>query len=118
MSELKNESAFMSDKPTAPENDSLLGVFVGMFWMLWGNIFVAAMAIKIVQKQASLSVYDIFYWVFVVLLALTRFCDIRYFRRFTLKGSPATMMHWRKYFKYLLFVSVGLWILAHVVTRA
>jgi hypothetical protein len=92
-----------------------MSVFVSMFWLLWGNIMLAAMALKIAEQQTSFSVYDLFYWTFVVLLAITRFCDIRYYRKVTLKGSPATMKHWRKYVKYLLFVSVITWVLVHAL---
>ena len=113
MSELKNETAFRSENFPVQQDDSIMRGFVGLFWMLWGNIFLGALAIKIFQKQAFYSYYDLFYWVIVVLLAITRYCDVRFYKGVTIKGAPATMAHWRKYIKYLLFISAGLWILAN-----
>lgn len=112
MSESKIENNFKCENLSVHQDDSLMKTFIGMFWMLWGNIFLVSMAIKISQKQTFYSLYDIFYWVIVVLLAIARYCDVRFCKGVTVKSTPATMEHWRKYIKYLLLISVGLWILA------
>ena len=112
MTESKNESPSTSETPRVSENDSLMGVFLGMFWLLWGNIILVSMAVKISQ-QHTFSTYDIIYWVTVALLAITRYCDIKFFKGITIRGSQATMKHWRKYILYLLLASVVLWILAN-----
>jgi hypothetical protein len=112
MSESKNESISKLEYLPVYENNSVMRVYVGMFWLLWGNIILVSMAIKITQKQTFLSIYDNIYWVIVVLLAITKYCDIRYFEGIPTKGTPATMVHWRKYVMYLLLVSAGIWLLA------
>lgn len=119
MSDLQKQSLSNAETLPVQQDNSVVGVFISLFWLLWGNIFVVAMAIKIIQKQTFLSIsfYDAFYWTFVILLAITRYCDIRYYRKTTLKGLPATMSHWRKYTAWLFLISVSLWLLAHLLSN-
>jgi hypothetical protein len=116
MSESKNESHSQPENPPVQEKNSIIRTYIGMFWLLWGNIILVSMAIKITQKQTFLSVYDLIYWVNVILLAILRYCDIKYFKGITATGSQATMVHWRKYITYLLLVSAALWIFANGLT--
>ncbi|MEN6309344.1 MAG: hypothetical protein ABFD91_16480 [Anaerohalosphaeraceae bacterium] len=113
MNESSNESAARPENSPAQGESSFLGTFVSMFWLLWGNILLGAMAIKIIQKQALLSAFDIVYWVLVMLMAISRFWDIKYCKGITIKGSRATMWHWRRYIFYLFVVAVGLWLLVN-----
>jgi hypothetical protein len=116
MSKSKNNSISKSDNISNKGQDSLLGLFARMFWSLIGNVILFFLAVGIFQKQTMLSIFDLMYWVIVPLLAIVRYCDIKYLAGITAMGLPATMEHWRKYVKYLLLVSAGLWILAHVLS--
>jgi hypothetical protein len=113
MSKSENKSNSKPENIPVQGIDSFLGLFVRLFWVLYGNIILVFLASRIPQKQTFLSIYDLLYWVIVVLLAISRYCDIKYFKGITVMGSPATLVHWRRYAKHLLLVSAGLWVLAN-----
>ncbi|MBM4102972.1 MAG: hypothetical protein FJ263_02830 [Planctomycetes bacterium] len=116
MSKSKNNSISTSGNAPTQGQDSLVGLFARIFWSLIGNIILVFLAVKIFRNQALFSISDLLYWVLVSLLALTRYCDIKYLKGITAEGLPATMTHWRKYVKYLVFISTGLWLLAHIIS--
>lgn len=116
MSKSKNNSISKSDNTPIQGQDSLIGLFARIFWSLIGNIILVFLAVKISQKQTLFSILDLLYWVMVPLLVIVRYCDIKYLKGITAMGLPATMEHWRKYVKYLVFISTGLWLLTHIIS--
>jgi hypothetical protein len=113
MSKSKNKSISNSDNAPIQGQDRL---FARIFWSLIGNIILVFLAVKIFQKQTLLSIFDLLYWVLVPLLVMVRYCDIKYLKGITVEGLPATMTQWRKYVKYLVFISTGLWLLTHIIS--
>jgi hypothetical protein len=117
MSKSKNKS--ISEPNIAPNQgqDSLIGLFARVFWSLLGNLILFALAMGIYKAQAIVSIIDIVFWGLAFSMIIVRYFDIKYLKGVTFEGLPATMEDWRKYVKYFLLFSVGLWLIAHVVSR-
>lgn len=104
------------DSPQTPytEPSGCLPLVVRIAWMALGNIFLAVLAILIVQKGAF-SALDIFFWVIVLSMILLRLYDITLLQGLTGECQPATLWHWRRYSLLLILISAAVWILAHAM---
>jgi hypothetical protein len=116
MSKSTNKSTPKPDTTPTQGQDSLIGLFARVFWSLLGNLILLALAMGIYKTQPILSVIDIVFWVLAFSMILVRYIDIKYLKGVTFEGQPATMEDWRKYVKYFLLFSVGLWLIAHIVS--
>lgn len=111
MSKSKNNSKSIDNSNQA--QDSLLGLFTRIFWTLIGNVVLFFLAIEIYRTKSLISGFDIAFWILVLLLIIVRYIDIKYLKGINAEGLPATMGDWRKYVKYLLIITAGVWVLGH-----
>ncbi|MDI6808570.1 MAG: hypothetical protein QME66_06260 [Candidatus Eisenbacteria bacterium] len=94
------------------------GCFLRLYWMCFGNIIAVLLLVLIIEKPAKfLSAFDAAYWFTFGSLVLVRYADVRYFRGLTADGSPASLVHWRRYAVILTVAALGTWLLAHFLKR-
>ncbi len=117
MSKSKNKSISKQETSSVQGQDSLIGLFARIFWSLLGNIILVSLAAAIYKKGALFSGLDVAFWVFAFLIPVVRYFDIKYLKGVTFEGQPATLEDWRKYVKYFSLFSVGIWLVAHIVSR-
>lgn len=103
---------------TLPSSISMgcASVLARLAWMLFGNFVLLLLAVLIVQ-EGSFSLFDGLFWAVVGALVGVRYLDIAVLGGLTAEGQPAFTSHWRRYSAYLVAVSAGLWILAHVMNQ-
>lgn len=92
------------------------GCLIRLFWFFGGNILLLFLLISIFNRR-SVTISDLGFFIVVACLIISRYVDIRYLNGRTAEGEPATMHHWRKYSAMLLAVSLGIWVLTHVIGR-
>ena len=92
------------------------GCLLRLFWMVAGNLALFALMLSIFN-QGGFSLLDGVYWLVVVALAVARYIDITHFAGMTADGTPASLVHFRRYGIGLAIVATGLWILVHVLQR-
>ncbi len=106
-----------SRKETYPTNDKRgggLSLLVRLFWMVIGNFILFFMAAGIcASEKKGLDLKDAVYWIAAILLALTRYIDIKYLGGLTAQGAPASMTHWYRYVAGLIICGGLIWGLAH-----
>jgi hypothetical protein len=118
----KHKTSPIHSEPTDTplhNQESGLGTFARIFWILIGNAVLLFMALAIFQRHApffSFAAIDLAYWITVLLLVVIRYCDIKYLGGLTTKDEPATIVHWRKYVMFLLLIAAGLWLLVHAAS--
>jgi hypothetical protein len=96
--------------------DSILGLFVRIFWMLLGNAILFFAALSIFQHKGEiLHTADIVYWATTAALVIARYLDIKFWKGLTATGQPATMSHWRKYTVILLVCLTAVWAALHTI---
>jgi hypothetical protein len=107
----------MSDTSCSDQqNDtSFVGLFLRIFWMVAGNMFLCLSVLSILKTGPYLSLIDIFYWVTVLLLIAARYIDIARFKGKTAEDKPATMGDWRRYVLTLLLIAFFSWLASHGV---
>jgi len=105
------------DQP--PEKyDSLFGLILRVFWMLFGNAILCVSAVYILHlKGVFFHTADVVFWVTAAALVLARYLDIKFYTSLTATGEPASMTHWRKYAVVLLICSTVIWVLAHIINH-
>jgi hypothetical protein len=87
-----------------------------MLWFLVAHaVLLLSAAIIVQQHRKPFSAADAVFFGTVVLAAVIRYLDIRFFRGATATGNPATMRHWRRYAILLILVSLIVWAAAHAV---
>jgi len=94
------------------ENPGCLSLITRLSWMAFGNLLLTIIAFMIVKQRAGI-VLDIFFWVVVGGLILTRYIDITVFKGNTADNEPATLQHWRTYSLVLCALSLLIWVAAH-----
>ena len=100
----------------SPEQVGCMGFILRTLWLMLGNMGLAVIAIFIIMNHLPLfSLYDLLFWVVVVLLIIVRYVDIAYLHGGDQYGDPATMKHWRKYAVLLPAISLVMWAIAHGV---
>lgn len=94
-------------------SDSVLGLFLRLYWIMIGNAALAIGAVLPVayprlQTAALLAAYALV----VATLIAARYVDIRYCGGQTVDGTPADLGHWKRYVVFLLPVALLLPVLA------
>lgn len=92
------------------------GCLLRLSWMVAGNLALFVLVLSIFN-QGGFSLLDGAYWLVVVGLAVARYLDITRFAGLTADGTPASLVHFRRYGTWLVIVATGLWILVHVLQR-
>ena len=92
------------------------GCLLRLFWMVAGNLALLALTLSIFN-QGGFSLLDGVYWFTVAGLAVARYIDVTRFAGLTAEGTPASLIHFRRYAIWLVIVATGLWILVHVLQR-
>ena len=83
--------------------DSVLGLFLRLYWMMLGNgVLVIAAVYPIVYPQTPAVLSLAGFGFGVVALIAARFVDIRYCGGQTADGSPADLEDWRRYVRVLV----------------
>ncbi len=104
------------EEPESPSQPPA-GCLFRTVWVLFGNLAIGVIGLKIVIDQAQLfSWLDLLFWLMVVLVIGARYVDIRWFQGMTTRSEPATMRHWRMHTLYLLAISGAGWGIAHAVS--
>ncbi|OGV66422.1 MAG: hypothetical protein A3K19_27790 [Lentisphaerae bacterium RIFOXYB12_FULL_65_16] len=99
--------------------DSFVGLFLRMFWMIAAYPLLFFLATGIYRKGPwAFSALDIAYVLVVALLLAARFVDIRSYRGLTSEGEPATMAHWRRFSLMTCIAGLLLWLAARGVALA
>lgn len=94
------------------------GILARLYWMFFGNILLMFVLVFIFEKRPSFpSFYDAAYWTALAFLIFVRYVDIRFLNGQTGEGTPATMIHWRRYAVIVGPVGVGAWILVRVLVH-
>ena len=92
------------------------GCLLRLFWMVAGNLALFVLILSIFN-HGGFSLLDGVYWLVVVGLAGARYIDITRFAGLTAEGTPASLVHFRRYGIWLVITATGLWILVHVLQR-
>jgi len=101
---------------TPPTGLTGSGCLIRMLWFLAvPAVLLLSAAIIVQQHRKPFSAADAVFFGTVVLAAVIRYLDIRFFRGETVTGGPATMRHWRRYAILLILVSLVVWAAAHAV---
>jgi hypothetical protein len=92
-----------------------LQVLIRIFWMLIGNIVLAALAISMYHAKGFPSGKDVAFGVTLLLLLVIRYLDIRYLNGRTASDEPASPTTYRNYAIGLLVISLVAWAAVHLV---
>ena len=93
--------------------DSVLGLFLRLYWIMLGNgVVVIAAVFPLAYPQMPTVLPLAGFGLGVVSLIAARFVDIRYCGGQTVDGTPADSGHWRRYVMILLPVALLLPVLA------
>ena len=83
--------------------DSVLGLFLRLYWMMLGNgVVVIAAAFPLVHPRIPIALPLAGAVVGVVSLIAARFVDIRYCGGQTADGAPASLEDWKRYVTILV----------------
>lgn len=92
------------------------GTLARLYWMCIGGAALLILFFLIIrQNPPYLSPANGAYWATVLSLVIVRYVDIRYLRGETAGGTPATLVHWRKYASNLFMASLAAWIIAQLI---
>ena len=106
----------MQEKEKTPTGG--LEFLVRFYWLILGNGLLFMLLVLIFEKRARFpSLLDGAYLAAAALLIAMRYVDIRFFNGQTGEGQPATMAHWRRYSLVTGCVTLGAWLMVHVLTR-
>lgn len=93
------------------EYSSGAGCLTRLYWMFLGVALLTLVAAFLLQKNPKFpSFLDVGYLLAVAALVFVRYIDIRYFKGDTGEGTPATMIHWRKYSIVIVSGSLFVWL--------
>lgn len=93
--------------------DSVLGLFLRLYWIMIGNAaLVIGAALPVAYPRLPTVPLVAAYALVVVTLIAARYIDIRSCGGQTVDGTPADMGHWRRYVMILLPVALLLPVLA------
>lgn len=108
----------MNDLPdSTASTTSLSALAIRLYWLIFGNIVLALMAMLILlEQQSTFSLADAGYAAGVLLLIGARHLDVARFNGLTAEGEPATMAHFRRYTALLLAVAAVMWGAAHGIS--
>lgn len=87
--------------------DSVLGLFLRLYWIMIGNAVLAIAAVfPVANPQLPTAPLLAVYAMGVATLIAARYIDIRYCGGQTVDGTPADLGHWKRYVVILLPVSL------------
>ena len=93
--------------------DSVLGLFLRLYWMMIGNAVLAIAAVfPVAYPQIPTAPLLGIYALGVATLIAARYFDIRFCGGQTVDGTPANLGHWKRYVLILLPVSLVLPVVA------
>lgn len=91
----------------AGKSDSVLGLFLRLYWIMIGNAVLAIAAVlPVANPQVPVAPLMAVYVLSVAALIAARYVDIRACGGQTVHGTPADMGHWKRYVAILLPVSL------------
>jgi hypothetical protein len=94
-------------------SDSVLGLFLRLYWIMIGNAALAiGAALPVAYPRLPTATLLGAYALVVVTLIAARYVDIRYCGGQTVDGTPADLKHWRRYVMILLPIALLLPVLA------
>ncbi len=100
----------------ARTGDSVLGLFLRLYWIMIGNAALAiGAALPVAYPQLPTAALLAAYALVAVSLIATRYIDIRYCGGQTVDGTPADLGHWKRYVMILLPVSLLLPVIAFAI---
>jgi len=83
--------------------DSVLGLFLRLYWMMLGNgVLVIAAAFPLAYPQIPVVLPLAVFGLGVISLIAARFIDIRFCGGQTSDGTPASIKDWIRYVKILV----------------
>ena len=89
------------------KTDSVLGLFLRLYWIMIGNALLAITAVlPVAYPQLPTTALLAAYALVVVTLVAARYIDIRYCGGQTVDGTPADLGHWKRYVAILLPVAL------------
>lgn len=95
------------------KTDSVLGLFLRLYWVMVGNAALAIFAVlPVAYPQVPTAPLIAGYVSSVFVLITVRYVDIRYCGGQTVDGTPADLGHWRRYVMILLPVALLLPVVA------
>ena len=101
---------------TPPTGLTGSGCLIRMLWLLAvPAVLLLSAAVIVQQHRKPFTAADAVFFGTVILAAVIRYLDIRFFGGATETGDPATMHHWRRYAILLILVSLIVWVAAHAV---
>lgn len=88
---MQNKTNPVVFQETEKKRDSLLGLFVRLYWMILAYIPVVIAARYILKNNTkSFSKWDILYWSAFICLITLRYIDVKFLNGETAEGKPAT----------------------------
>ena len=98
---------------TDTRSDSVLGLFLRLYWIMIGNAALAiAATLPVANPRLPTTALLGAYALVVITLIAARYVDIRHCGGQTVDGTPADLGHWRRYVMILLPVALLLPVLA------
>lgn len=98
------------------KSDSVLGLFLRLYWIMIGNAALAiTAALPVAYPKLPLALLLAAYVLCVVSLVAARYVDIRHCGGQTVDGTPADLGHWKRYVVILLPVSLLLPVIAFAI---
>lgn len=91
----------------ARTGDSVLGLFLRLYWIMIGNAALAIVAaLPVAHPRLPTAPLLAAYVLCDITLIAARYIDIRYCGGQTVDGTPADLGHWKRYVLILLPVSL------------
>ncbi|HWR98588.1 MAG TPA: hypothetical protein VN317_09235 [Candidatus Methanoperedens sp.] len=86
--------------------DSVLGLFLRLYWIMLGNgVLVVTAALPVAYPRLPAAPLLGAYALVVVSLIAARYLDVRFCGGQTIDGDPADLGHWKRYVGVLLPIS-------------
>ena len=93
--------------PDGRKTDSVLGLFLRLYWIMIGNAMLAiTAALPVAYPRLSIAPLLAGYALSIAALIAARYVDIRYCGGQTVDGTPADLGHFRRYVTILLPISL------------
>jgi hypothetical protein len=103
-------------EPQAEHYDSIMSLFVRVFWALIGNVIAFFLLYAIANhKGPQFYLMDLIYFGTIAALIFARYIDIKIWDKTDDNGQPITMTNWRKYTLKIMIISSSLWLIAHLL---
>lgn len=98
--------------PIAPMNN----LFIRLIWLLYGNAVLGICWFSIASRGIrTFDIADYVYLGTIVIMLMARHVDINRFQGHTADGTPATMLHFKRYAIQLVSIGIVMWIAAQFI---